>query len=277
MKVIRNINNNVSLCLDSMGVEVVCFGKGLGFIKPPYEISLDKIERVYYDISDTYIKMLNDLPPDLIRVSTKIIDYAKMKIDSIADSNVVFTLADHLDFAIKRYQQQLNVKLPIIYDVQHLFEKEMEVGKYALRLLRDDLKIYLPKEEAAYIALHIINAEALQRKDESEIDEESVINEIVKIVEKEFQIITDEEESNYSRFVTHMHYLLKRGKKNEQMKTENIQLYNNLIESFPQTYQCVMKVKDYLLIHISLELNEEECLYLMLHINRLCTREEYNQ
>lgn len=42
MKVIKNINNNVSLCLDSKGNEIVAFGKGLGFIKPPYEIDLKR-------------------------------------------------------------------------------------------------------------------------------------------------------------------------------------------------------------------------------------------
>lgn len=35
MKVIKNINNNVSLCLDSHGVEVVAFGKRNWIYKAP--------------------------------------------------------------------------------------------------------------------------------------------------------------------------------------------------------------------------------------------------
>ena len=42
MKVIKNINNNTSICLDSNNQEVVAFGKGIGFIKPPYEIDISK-------------------------------------------------------------------------------------------------------------------------------------------------------------------------------------------------------------------------------------------
>ena len=40
MKVIKNINNNISLCLDSRNNEVVAFGKGIGIPKPPYECLL---------------------------------------------------------------------------------------------------------------------------------------------------------------------------------------------------------------------------------------------
>lgn len=45
MKVIKNINNNVSLCLDSKNNEVIAFGKGIGFTKPPYEIPLSEMIR----------------------------------------------------------------------------------------------------------------------------------------------------------------------------------------------------------------------------------------
>ena len=38
MKVIKNINNNVAICVDDNGHEVVAMGKGIGFSKPPYEV-----------------------------------------------------------------------------------------------------------------------------------------------------------------------------------------------------------------------------------------------
>lgn len=34
MKIKRNINNNVSLCIDSKNNDVVVFGKGVGFYRP---------------------------------------------------------------------------------------------------------------------------------------------------------------------------------------------------------------------------------------------------
>ena len=51
MQVIRRFNNNVVLCIDSNGREVVAFGKALGFHEIPYELKdLNKIERSYYGI-----------------------------------------------------------------------------------------------------------------------------------------------------------------------------------------------------------------------------------
>ena len=47
MKVIKNINNNILLCLDSRNNEVVAFGKGIGFTKPPYDVPLSKIDRTF--------------------------------------------------------------------------------------------------------------------------------------------------------------------------------------------------------------------------------------
>ena len=43
MKVIKNINNNISLCLDSRNNEVVAFGKGIGFTKPPYDVPVHSV------------------------------------------------------------------------------------------------------------------------------------------------------------------------------------------------------------------------------------------
>lgn len=104
MKVIKNINNNVSLCLDSNNNEVVAFGKGIGFTKPPYEVDLDKIQRTYYGIDPTYINMINDIPEDILDISDKIINYARMKLENPVNSNIVITLADHINFAIQRYK-----------------------------------------------------------------------------------------------------------------------------------------------------------------------------
>ena len=47
MKVVKNIHNNISLCIDSKGNEVVAFGKGIGFMKPPYEVPIQKVERTF--------------------------------------------------------------------------------------------------------------------------------------------------------------------------------------------------------------------------------------
>lgn len=276
MKVIKNINNNVSLCLDSKGKEVVVFGKGIGFIKPPLKVELDKVERTFYNLDETYIKMMNDLSDEAIKIADQVVNYANLKIDCELNSNLVFTLADHLDFAIKRYRQNIQVSLPIATDIEHLFEQEMEIGRYALQLIQQEIQITLPKEEAACIALNILNSEVNHSNKRSQEDEKIILH-ISKMIEKCFAIQLDKNSFNYSRFVSHMVYLLKRGQQKKTIKSENRQLYSTLALTYPKTFECAERIKAYLCENRNWLLSDEECLYLMLHINRLCSREDCYQ
>ena len=278
MKVVKKINNNCALCLDSQNKEVVAFGKGIGFDKPPYDIELNRIERVYYDIEESSVKMINDIPEEIIDISAKIIEYAKTKIKYLNNSNVIFTLADHINFAIKRYKEHIDIKLPIINDIQYLYDIEMEIGQKALELIRKILRVSLPDEEAIYIALHIINAETMDESQRNENFDEKVIDEIIKIIELNMNIEINKNGFNYSRFVTHLYYLLRRGKKNHfEVNEDNKDLYISLSSSFPQIYGCTKQIAEYFDDCYQWKLTDEECIYLILHINRLCNRETYDK
>ena len=276
MKAIKRFNNNIVLCITNKGKEVVAFGKGLGFHEIPYEVELSKIERTFYSVKDEYLKMINDIPEDVIKISSDVIDFAREQLNYPFNGNIVFTLADHITFAIKRYQDHINFKLPIIYDINYLFEKELEVGKYALQLIKKKYHIHLPQEEATYIALHLINAKEQMDIEKENIDEK-IIQQIINIIENEYCITINKNHFNYSRFISHMYYLLKRSKQKHLLSSDNHILYDKTKEEFPKTYNCTKQITQYLLNQFKIDLTDEEELYLMLHINRLCTREECYQ
>lgn len=277
MQIIKNINNNFAIAIDGAGNRLIVSGKGIGFGSVPRTLDdITRINRSYYDVDEAYISMINEIPEEIIDISNRIIDKARMVIDNPISSNIVFTLADHINFSIQRYKKHMNIKLPIVYDIQHLFENEMRIGEYGLKLIHKELNIYLPKEEAAYIALHIINAEEQDRNKKVNQDEE-IIDKITDIIEKEYDIKINKDNFNYSRFVSHMHYLLKRGKTKHLIYSDNNTIYDKLKNDYQKTYDCVKKVSEYLNRILKIELTDEEKLYLMLHINRLCTREDCNQ
>lgn len=278
MKVIKKINNNCALCLDNKDHKVVAFGKGIGFKTPPYEIETHQIHRLYYDIDTEYVKMINDIPEDVFELSAKVIEYAKTKLDNLTNPNVVFTLADHINFAIKRYKENIDVKLPIINDIQYLYDIEMDIGNEALRLMREITNIHIPDEEAIYIALHIINAEIVNKSQRNKNFNEKIIDKIIDIIEDDLKIDIDKNGFNYSRFVTHLYYLLRRGKKNEFEENKNHNdMYLYLSSSLPKIYECSQKIGDYFSHHLHWKLTDEEYIYLILHISRLCNREGYTK
>jgi beta-glucoside operon transcriptional antiterminator len=278
MKIIKNINNNYAIALDGDGNQLIVSGKGIGFGTVPREITdTSVINRSYYDVEDTYVSMIKDLPEDVIAISTMIVDHARSEIDTVISSNLVFALADHISFSIKRFQKGMSFKLPIAYDVEHLYEKEYDIGLYGLELIRKKLKTYVPKEEAAYIALHIIDAEERgKNNNQFEVNDE-VIEDVIKIIEKDQHLMINRDSVNFSRFTTHMQYLLKRCNTKHLIQSENRRLYELMKDEFPVSWKCAIDISEYLEKRIHLKLTDEEQLYLILHINRLCSHEDCNQ
>jgi beta-glucoside operon transcriptional antiterminator len=273
MRVIKKINNNVALCLDNSGNEVVAFGKGIGFRQPPYEVPLSLIKRTYYSINPIYLEMVNDIPLEVFETSAKIVDYGRTKLSNLSNSNIVFTLADHINFAIRRYKENMMVSLPIIYDIQYLFDIEMSIGNKALDIIENNLHYRLPNEEAAYIALQFINAEGFENDSNSQHTNEVIVQQVTSIIESNIGITIDKNSKNYSRFVTHLYYLLKSGNRKKTTENKYDDMYRSLISSWPKIYACTSEIREYLNDVLSWNLTNEECIYLMLHINRLCDRE----
>ncbi len=234
MKVIKNINNNVSLCLDGKGREVVAFGKGIGFTKPPYEIPLSQIQRTFYDIDESYLSVMVAIPEEMLNIAAEIYDYGNRKMNNRFSPNVVFTLADHIHFAVKREKENISIKLPLFYEVRNLYPEETEIGIYALKLINKRFKILLPKEEAASITLHFVGYRLNDNPDAGK-DERVILDQCTEIVERMMDIRIDKKSFNYSRFLTHLHYLLDRVKNNKIITSENEKVYEELKKQYPKT------------------------------------------
>ncbi len=275
MRVVKKINNNVAICIDDNDHELIAFGKGIGFPQTPYELNdLSQIHRTYYGINSQYYDLLANIPEEIFEIASKIVEYATLKIDKELNQNVVFTLADHIHFAIQRYNKNINLKMPISYDIQYFYDSEMLVGKKAVVFINKIKKIQLPKDEAVGIAIHFINAENPTQNFESESSDEVIIKGITKIIEEDFSLKIDKDGFNYSRFVSHMFYLLKRKNEKITITSQNQRLFNSMKNEFIETYNCIVHIKEYLKVKLNWDCSQEELLYIMLHINRLCIREE---
>lgn len=277
MKLIKKINNNFALGVDSQGKKVVVSGKGIGFKPIPCDLDdLSCVNRTYYDIDLKYIGLLNETPEEIINLSIQIVDYTKRKLKKELNPNIIFTLADHINFSITRYKKGITFDFPLTYDFQQLYKKEIDIAKYALDLIHRNLHIKLPDGEITGIAMNIVNSELSSGIDTEKIDYEDLITSITSIIEKFFQISVKRDTVNYSRFATHLRYLFVRILNEKTISSDNLKLYKSLLEETPKTYDCVCEIKEYLKKEKNWDLDKEETLYLMLHVNRLFTREDCN-
>ncbi|MGM0322038.1 beta-glucoside operon transcriptional antiterminator [Enterococcus sp. AZ067] len=278
MRLVKKINNNFALALDSSGEEVIVSGKGVGFLKLPMDITdLSMINRTYYDIDKKYIGLLNELPEDIISVSAKITDYAKSKLKTSLNPNMVFTLADHINFSIERNKKGNIFTFPLSYDFEQLYPKELEVAKYAMKIIKNDLGVELSSSESIGIAMNIVNAESFISKKDEEKEFIDLIEELTKIVENYFDIELNKNSFNFSRFITHLRYLFKRLSEKRPMASENHKMYQVLSINNPRTNECVNKIENYFRRKKNWKLDDEEKLYLILHVNRVISREDCNR
>ena len=140
---------------------MVVFGKGIGFPSTPYELEdLSKIQRTFYYVDDKYYALLQEVPEEIFLAADDIAEDANEELNCDLNPNLAFILADHLNFAIERTRAGMTLRTPLAYDIRHLYPNEYKLGRSALHMLRDRLKVELPEQEAVSIALHIINAEA---------------------------------------------------------------------------------------------------------------------
>lgn len=275
MKVIKKINNNVALCLDGNQRELIAFGKGIGFKPIPYELTdLSVIERTYYGISPEYQGLLKEIPKEIFDVSGMLVDLAANSIDADFNRNLVITLADHINFAIDRYKKDIHIKPPYVGNLAYLHEAEYKVATQAVACINQCFGVLLPKEEAAAIALHLINAENSVAPKADFLDASTMISDVIGLIEKRENITIDRSGFNASRFITHMEYLLARIRNNETLENNNDKLFNNLKQEYRETYLCAEDVRTYLQQKTGKNLGSEEMSYLMLHIERFCSREQ---
>ena len=270
MKVIRKINTSAAVALDSLGREIVVFGKGIGFPAVPYELEdLSKIERTFYDIEPQYQGVIANIPDEIVEVAAQIADVAETEMEMELSPNFAFTLANHLNFAVERLRSGIDLTAIISYDIQYLYQKEYEIGKKALKLMEEKAGIMLPESEAVNIALHLINSEKGTNNATKVIRDARIVAEVDRLIEETMKMKMDKTSYEYSRYIKHLMYLVQRFETDADSEVKNGMMLNTLAKEYPQIYECALKITNYFKGTWGWNCNKDETLYLMLHINRL--------
>ncbi len=277
MLVLKKVNNNVAICRDNRGQELVAFGRGIGFPPAPYELTdLSLIQRTFYDISADYLGMIEALPSDVVEFTSEVVDMARAVLPYPLTPNLLLTLADHIAFAIKRCREGIFIKMPLSYDLEQTYPQEIQMGRQVLEQIQSRFKIRLHTGEASGIAMAFINARVYSQDDpdvKAQTDDEDILNSITDIIEQEMAVTIDRNSFNYARYATHVHYLLDRLHAGEGIDSINADIYADLREEYGATAACVDKIAAYLEERHRFQVTDEEKLYLILHINRVCANE----
>ena len=275
MQITKIVNNNIVISEDKNHKEVVLMGKGLGFQKHKGdEIKLSQIEKTYvmkdHGMTQRFQEMLTDIPIERVKICNKIIQYAKDTLQKNINDNIYVSLTDHINFAIERYQKKMLFSNPLLREVRTFYREEYLIGTFALDLIERRLGITFPADEAASIALHIVNAEYNTRMRDT-IDMTKIIQDVLKLVGDYFHIELDETSTSYERMITHLRFLAHRIYSGESLDDgAGLEEFHAMIrQMYPEEYACSRGVKEFIWQTYGHEVSEEEVSYLSVHIRRV--------
>ena len=211
MQIIHVYNNNIVSAIRGKQ-EMIIVGAGIGFHKRPGDtVDEKRIEKTYTfeDEQKKQLHMLLERTPILyFRIAEVIARKACETLKIEVSPQLLISLSDHIHYAAERKKQNINVPNFMLNEIKTLYKREFKVGLWALKLIQANTEISFPEDEAGYIAMHIVNATLNNGGRSSNVSKIlRFIKDVQRIVEETYQVHLDENELNFSRFITHLKFL----------------------------------------------------------------------
>lgn len=279
MKIEKVLNNNMVLAYNTEGKEVILKGRAIGFGKKKGE-ELDRklVERVFIqnDKKDArhFEEYFAKLPQVYWEISEQTVDYAKQELGIPLNERTILTVCDHIAGAADRYRNGVILRNGMIWEGKRFYPNEFKVGLYALDLIKRRLNLDMEEDEAMFLAFHFVYGQ-LNRKEPEDLELiTTMIRDVIEIVESAYQVKLNAETWDYRRFVTHIRFFAQRMLQNKQYETTDENWFQVLKEKYKKSYNCIVKVADYVYERYHYEMDREEMMYLMIHIEKV-TRDFY--
>ncbi|MGL5329082.1 MAG: BglG family transcription antiterminator LicT [Peptostreptococcaceae bacterium] len=270
----RIYNNNVVLVRDEKTEkELVLTGCGIGFQKKIGQLADEsKIEKKFIAQDEGFRnkigKLAMEIDEDVFKASSSIIEYAETILKSELYEYIYVALTDHISFALKRYKENIEIKNELLYEIRRIHKAEFRIGLWAIDYINKEFNVNMPEDEAAFIAMHIVNANYNENTSESFLMTK-IVKQILDIIRYYYSVEFDQNEMNYERLLTHLKFFAKRLISSESKENKSNELLDIIKIKYEDSYNCALKIKTFIENHYEYIVSEDEMLYLILHINRV--------
>ena len=251
-------------------------GRGLGFsLRSGDELDAAKVEKLFRMQTPDEARRLTDLfstlPPQQIELCSRIVDRATEDLGRKLCPSVYLTLTDHICFAIERLRKGTVFQNTLLAEVRTFYPREYALGKYGLELLERELGIHFPDDEAANIALHLVNAEY-----------ENSIRDTLRITQTLHDVLTslagwphlhlDQESGFYDEFTVHLKFLVFRAFSGQEQTQKDPRFVEAVRQCYPEEFHCAQQIVEGLCSRSGTSLPPEEQAYLAASLHRTCRK-----
>lgn len=208
------------------------------------------------------------LKPECLELANEVLNQAEKEFGKI-DRSILFPMADHIEFAVRRIRNHEQISNPLTQDIRVLFSREYKVAQCMEQLLLEKLQVQIDEHEIGYIALHIHSA-IENEKISLAMQIASAVRECISFVEKQTGKIIDVMSLDYNRLLNHVRYMVARSINGEKLKVS----MNEYMEvKFPEAFQLAEVICAEMRRSMKITLDDAEIGYLAIHIDRVMSND----
>lgn len=274
-RITKILNHNSFMGIESKNdQECLIMGRGVAFGKKVGQtVSITGDARVYSlkELTDRgeAREIIKSVSPLCLELANEVLNQAEEEFGKV-DRSIIFTMADHLDFAVRRIQNGEQISNPLTDDIRIMFYKEYKVAGCIRDLLKEKLGIRIDEHEIGYIALHV-HAAIVDENVSQAMEIARTVRECICMVEEETGKSIDVMSLSYNRLMNHVRYMVARAIHGEKLK---MSLNDYMSVKFPGPYMTAEKICRKMEKSLKLPIPDIEIGYLAMHLERMMDREE---
>ena len=237
---------------DENNQECLVMGKGVAFGKKVGQTVPVTAEAKVYSLKEMTERgeakdILKSVSPLCLEFANEVLNQAEQEFGKV-DRTILFTMADHLDFAIRRIQNGEQISNPLTDDIRVMFYKEYKVASCIQELLKEKLQLEI--DENVSQAMEIART----------------VRECISLVEKETGNSIDVMSLGYNRLMNHVRYMVARAIHGEKLKM-NLNEYMSV--KFPEAFMAAERICRQMEKSLKLPIPDIEIGYLAMHLERM--------
>lgn len=273
MKLVKALNNNVALVLNDNRREEIVMGSGIAYNMRPGDRIRDSLieKRFVLDMEHgrkDFDNLLKRISVSDIELASTIIKRGEKVLGYQCSDTILLTLSDHLGMMLDRAKKGIYFATALEWDIKLIYPKEYRYAKTVVAALKKKTRYDIPEQEAAFIALHFINANQDMEGMHQTIETTKIIQNILNITKLYYGRELNVEDFDVGRFIVHVRYFVQRQIKGSGLDMD-LSIAEAIAKSCPNDYKCAVKIADFLKKKYDWDVNDAELLYLTLHLNRI--------
>lgn len=264
------LSNNVVL-VEKNQKNYVLVGKGIGFGKKKGDFleDLKEIEEKFISLEGLsdfeHEHFLETIDPKIIEICNKIFEMASCELKENLNPKIHAGLIDHVNLAIKRLREGIEIVNPFLFETKLLYPVEFELAEKAVSILKENLEITIPEAEIGFLALHFYGGRGNNDKEDA-LKQSKMMNRILSHVGKKLEMDMDKYPFDCQRLIMHLRGVINRVEKNQSLERNFVsKLKDELSYEFKIAYDISKIMEKTLKIRVP----ESEMGYIALHLHRL--------